>query len=65
MELAAYFRAQPHLQHIPIIMITSRSTEKHRRQASLSGVSCYLVKPFNDEVLLNHVLSLLEPQQAA
>ncbi|MGL6041282.1 MAG: hybrid sensor histidine kinase/response regulator, partial [Deefgea sp.] len=49
LELAAYFRAQPHLQHIPIIMITSRSTEKHRRQAELSGVSRYLVKPFNDE----------------
>ncbi|WP_373974120.1 response regulator [Chitinibacter sp. SCUT-21] len=65
LELAAYFRSQAHLQHIPIIMITSRSTEKHRRQATLSGVSCYLVKPFNEEVLLNNAFSLLEQQQVA
>ncbi|QZA77250.1 response regulator [Deefgea tanakiae] len=60
LELAAYFRAQPHLQHIPIIMITSRSTEKHRRQAELSGVSRYLVKPFNDEQLMQQVMDLME-----
>ncbi|QLG89110.1 response regulator [Chitinibacter bivalviorum] len=65
LELAAYFRAQPHLQHIPIIMITSRSTEKHRRQAELSGVSRYLVKPFNDEQLMQQVMDLMEEKLAA
>ncbi|MBE9608579.1 hybrid sensor histidine kinase/response regulator [Chitinilyticum piscinae] len=60
LELAAYFRTQEHLRQIPIIMITSRSTEKHRRQAELSGVSRYLVKPFQDEVLITQVMDLMQ-----
>jgi CheY-like chemotaxis protein len=36
-------------------MITSRSLDKHRRQAMAAGVNVYLNKPFSDHELLQHV----------
>ncbi|MEN9373542.1 MAG: hypothetical protein RIR79_1094 [Pseudomonadota bacterium] len=59
LELTAHIRAQPDMEDIPIIMITSRSTEKHRSQATAAGVNVYLTKPFGDDELLEHVTALL------
>ena len=36
-------------------MITSRSLDKHRRQAMTAGVNVYLTKPYTDNELLQHV----------
>lgn len=58
LELTSHVRAKSSTRNVPVIMITSRSTEKHRRQAQVAGVSVYLTKPFNDEVLLRHVSEL-------
>ena len=41
-----------------MIMITSRSTAKHRHQAEEAGVNVYLTKPFLDDELLDHVARL-------
>ena len=37
-ELTLYLRAQPELEQLPVVMITSRSTDKHRELASSAGV---------------------------
>jgi chemosensory pili system protein ChpA (sensor histidine kinase/response regulator) len=58
LELTAHVRNAERTKQIPVIMITSRSTEKHRQQAKAAGVDVYLTKPFADEVLLNHVVRL-------
>jgi chemosensory pili system protein ChpA (sensor histidine kinase/response regulator) len=42
----------PRLASIPVIMLTSRSGEKHRRRAFELGAAGYLVKPWRDEDLL-------------
>jgi len=55
LELAAHTRARPELATLPVIMITSRSMDKHRRQAMASGVNVYLTKPYTDQELLQHV----------
>jgi len=59
LELAAHVRANPITSDIPIIMVTSRSTEKHREQAKLAGVNIHLIKPFSEDVLLDHITNLL------
>jgi len=59
LELTFHVRGQPKTRQIPVVMITSRSTEKHRKQASEAGVNVYLTKPFNDDVLLSHMEALL------
>ena len=55
LELAAHVRSRPELAHLTVIMITSRSMDKHRRQAMSAGVNIFLNKPFSDHELLTHV----------
>lgn len=59
MELTAHVRANPETANIPVIMVTSRSTEKHREQASSAGVNVHLTKPFTEDDLLDHITKLL------
>jgi chemosensory pili system protein ChpA (sensor histidine kinase/response regulator) len=54
-ELLASLKKQELLREIPVIMITSRAGEKHRRKAFDLGVSEYLTKPFEDSVLVNKI----------
>ena len=50
-------------QNLPIIMITSRTGEKHRERAFSLGVTHYMGKPFQEAELLENVESLLEISQ--
>jgi len=58
-ELATAIRNDERLKHIPIIMITSRTGEKHRDRAMNIGVNMYLGKPFQEQELLDNIQSLL------
>ena len=51
LEMVESLRAWHETQNIPIIMITSRSTSKHRQLASQAGVSEYLTKPVDSGTL--------------
>lgn len=55
LELTNHLRANPETKDIPIIMITSRVTEKHRTLAIRAGVNSYLNKPWTDEELLESI----------
>lgn len=59
-ELTSHVRANPHTRDLPIIVVTSRSTEKHRNLAEAAGADVYLTKPFSEDQLLKHVHDLLE-----
>tara|TARA_R110002049_G_scaffold252264_2_gene427334 strand:+ start:65739 stop:71177 length:5439 start_codon:yes stop_codon:yes gene_type:complete len=54
-ELAAQMRKEERLANIPIIMITSRTGDKHRNRAMELGVNCYLGKPYNEAQLLERI----------
>ncbi len=51
-ELTTHIRANAETKDIPIFMITSRTTEKHRQLARDAGVTEYLTKPYQDTELL-------------
>ncbi len=59
-ELATHIRNEPRLRDIPIIMITSRTGDKHRQRAMQIGVNRYLGKPFQESDLLENITELLE-----
>lgn len=59
-ELTSHVRGNPASADLPVIMITSRSTDKHRQLAESAGVDVYLTKPFSEDQLLQHVHDLLE-----
>jgi len=54
-EVAQQVRSDPRLQHLPIIMITSRTGQKHRDRAMALGVNDYLGKPYQESVLLDSI----------
>ncbi|MGA7296747.1 MAG: response regulator, partial [Rhodanobacteraceae bacterium] len=58
-ELATYMRNDSRLKHVPIIMVTSRTGEKHRQRALELGVKRYLGKPYQELDLLNNVKEAL------
>ncbi|HRH42567.1 MAG TPA: response regulator [Pyrinomonadaceae bacterium] len=58
-EFLASLKRQENLRSIPVIMITSRSSEKHRRKAFDLGVSEYLTKPFEEWVLIENIKQLV------
>jgi chemosensory pili system protein ChpA (sensor histidine kinase/response regulator) len=58
-ELTNHIRSREDLKQTPVIMITSRSQEKHRRAAEQAGVSRYITKPYNEGELLQTIREAL------
>ncbi|MBK9117598.1 MAG: Hpt domain-containing protein [Betaproteobacteria bacterium] len=54
-EFAKTIKGDAKYANIPIIMITSRTAEKHRTRAAELGVDLYLGKPYQEEELLHHL----------
>ncbi|MHB1116001.1 Hpt domain-containing protein [Sideroxydans sp.] len=59
-ELAKRLRQDSKTKALPIIMITSRTADKHRNYAMELGVNEYLGKPFQEEELLGHIASFIK-----
>lgn len=64
-DLTRNLRADPRTEHVPVVMITSRSTGKHRELAHAAGVSEYLVKPYVDQTLLDLIAELARNKSEA
>ncbi len=63
-EVASAVRNDPELQDLPIIMITSRTGEKHRNRAFSLGVNEYIGKPFQEGPLLEAIEKLIAVETA-
>jgi chemosensory pili system protein ChpA (sensor histidine kinase/response regulator) len=62
-ELATHMRNDPRLKSVPIIMITSRTGDKHRQRAFEIGVDRYLGKPYQEADLMRNVQEILQVQR--
>ena len=58
-ELATHMRNEESYSGIPIIMITSRTGEKHRDRAFEIGVTNYMGKPYQEEELIETIQNAL------
>lgn len=59
-EVATFIRNSERIRNLPIIMITSRSGDKHRERAMQIGVNRYLIKPYQEDQLISEVRGVLE-----
>ena len=59
-ELATQMKSDPRLRDVLIMMITSRTGEKHRQRAFDIGVERYLGKPYQENELIRNVYELLK-----
>ena len=58
-ELTVALRARPQCAQLPIVVLTSRAGDKHRRRAFELGATEYLVKPYQEETLLAMIRRLV------
>ena len=59
-EVATLVRHDERMKDLPIIMITSRTGEKHRQRAMAIGVNEYLGKPYQESLLLETINRLVK-----
>jgi chemosensory pili system protein ChpA (sensor histidine kinase/response regulator) len=64
-DLTRHVRGNERTQAIPIIMVTSRTADKHRNYALGLGVNAYFGKPFQEPILLAAMSGLLGADVAA
>jgi chemosensory pili system protein ChpA (sensor histidine kinase/response regulator) len=57
--LLAHLKSNPELKHIPVVMLTSRSSDKHRKMAMNLGAIAYFSKPFVEKELVTFIENLL------
>jgi chemosensory pili system protein ChpA (sensor histidine kinase/response regulator) len=60
-DLTKNVRADPRTAAVPIIMISSRTADKHRNQAAQLGVNAFLGKPYQEAELLQHISGFVGP----
>lgn len=59
LELTSALRNRSATKATPVVMITSRFTDKHRQLANEAGVNAFLTKPYSEDLLLNTIDGLL------
>jgi chemotaxis protein histidine kinase CheA len=62
LELAAHLRSDKKTHDIPIVMVTSRSTAKHREQAHAAGIDAFITKPYQEDELAEQIRLLIAPR---
>jgi chemosensory pili system protein ChpA (sensor histidine kinase/response regulator) len=62
-EFLATIRGQKGFATLPIVMLTSRGGEKHRDKAQSLGATDYLVKPFQEDTLIERVGRLVQARR--
>jgi chemosensory pili system protein ChpA (sensor histidine kinase/response regulator) len=64
-DLLRNIRADKRLGNLPVIMITSRTADKHRNYAIEIGATEYLGKPYDEDQLLALIASHIKAKQAS
>lgn len=64
-ELTKLLRRDEKTKNLPIIMITSRTADKHRDFAIQLGVNAYLGKPYQEDELLQQIAGYIDVSKAA
>lgn len=62
--LARKIHNDPRTSHIPVILLTARADEEQQLEGYETGASDYITKPFNFELLLAKIRSLLAQRKA-
>lgn len=59
-DLCEAIRSMPALRNLPIIVCTSRASDKHRRRAADAGADGYITKPFSKEEIVAEIMRVTE-----
>ena len=59
LEFVRRIRSQSEFTSTPVVMVTSRAAEKHRKLAAEAGADEHVVKPFNDDRLMELITRMV------
>ncbi|MDR0658196.1 MAG: response regulator [Mediterranea sp.] len=59
-ELSRKVKENFAISHIPLLMLTAKTSQESRIESYRTGVDGYLLKPFNEELLLTRITNILE-----
>ena len=63
LELSRKVKENFTLSHIPFLMLTAKTSEKARTDSYRMGVDSYIVKPFDENMLLTRIRNILEMRE--
>jgi CheY-like chemotaxis protein len=63
-DLAAAVRADPNLQHVPVLLLQSLNEPFDENRARSSGANGWIPKPFQSQILIDNVKQLLAAKPA-
>jgi chemotaxis family two-component system sensor histidine kinase/response regulator PixL len=58
-EFLGQRRRDPDMNKVPVAMLTSRSSDKHRQLAMHLGASAYFTKPFIEQQFLSAIKNII------
>lgn len=63
LQLCKQMKEDPITSHIPVILLTARSTDTQQMEGFEHGADAYLTKPFNADLLIVRIYNLLKSRQ--
>lgn len=61
-EMLQMIKEKDHLESVPVIFLTSNSDKSHVVKAVAGGAKDYVVKPIDEEILMEKVSSLIDDE---
>lgn len=58
--LCKRIKSNSNINHIPVILLTAKTTDQDKAEGFETGADAYVVKPFNIELLIKQVIGLIE-----
>lgn len=59
-DLLNYVRADDHLKHLPVLMVTAEAKREQIIKAAQAGVNGYVIKPFTAQILKGKIEKIFE-----
>jgi len=63
LELSKKVKEDFSLSHIPFLMLTAKTSEKARTDSYRMGVDSYIIKPFDENMLITRIRNILETRE--
>lgn len=64
LDVLAWIRSQPHIEQLPVVVLTSSSEDRDRKRAAELDARAYLVKPPTPEMIRELVQPAPQPDNA-
>jgi signal transduction histidine kinase/ligand-binding sensor domain-containing protein/DNA-binding response OmpR family regulator len=62
-EFCREVKSNPHTSHIPVILLTARTSEEQKMEGFETGANDYITKPFNFEILQSRIKNLIAQRE--